>query len=391
MALRKPLLTLFFLALIFVLVACGQETIPTRIPEALLPTEPPATATRLPPTRDLVTPTFTPAPPTATPTPRPTITPTPVEAIINITSPDEEADIVTGSDIIVRGLAQLDPAQTVWLELLAINGRLLATVQASVGEVGWQTGFTVPHQVSGDAILRASISDADGNVLAANEVPVNIVLNTETSDRYLALFRPLSHEKGVAGFNIFFDGRTQSPVNNTITVSIWVDECQTRAARQSFVLRGSGYWQGFVVIPPDVSGPGCAIAHFGEAGEETWREAQVAIDILPDDDSEANVVRIGNPPPNSEVTAGEELLLYGTASVVEGEVHVTILLEDGRALADNITFTDFWGYWELPVILPFDVEGPARITAAIGSEEDGNVVETETTITIQPAPTPSAP
>jgi len=175
-----------------------------------------------------------------------------------------------------------------------------------------------------------------------------------------------------------------------VTISVWAENCRTQVARQSFVLNGSGYWQGFVIIPQNVSGPGCAIASFGSPGEESWREVQIPVDIAAMDDPNAKGVRIGNPPPNSRVTAGEQLLLYGTAlNLSEASVQLTILLENGRIITQNLVSTDYWGYWEYLVTFPLDVDGPAAITVSAGEPGGANYAEDQILISIKAAPTPS--
>jgi hypothetical protein len=387
----------FFLSL----AACQEAPLPTPLPVAELPT---ATSTSLPPTMDLTAIVTLPAPTlsvttlvVATPevavdtaTPVPTATPTPSRIAINISVPDENADILMGSDIVARGLAQLGPTDTAWLSLVTLNGRVLAEAQAVVGDGSWESGFSVPQSVSGTALLQASIRDATGQILTLNEVSVHLVLDTESTDRYLALFRPVDGDPAMGGFNLFFDGRAQRPVDSTVTISIWSDNCQTQVARQSFVLSGSGYWQGFVIIPATVSGPGCAIAHSGAAGEESWREVQVPITIAANDDDSGAGVVIGNPPRDTNVTAGQELLLYGTAlNASEETVQVAVLLENGRIISQSDVMADYWGYWEHLVIIPADISGPASITASTGQPGAAGYAQDQTVINIRPAPTPS--
>jgi hypothetical protein len=216
-------------------------------------------------------------------------------------------------------------------------------------------------------------------------------LNKETAVRYLELFRPTFEETAVGGFNIFFDGEVLLPVNRTITVSIWAEECQTRVAQQSFVLGASNrpvYWQGFVVVPQNLVGPACAVAITGEPGTENWREASVPINVLSPTELEARGVTIGNPPPGSEAIAGQTLFLYGTAlNVSEGPVSLSILMENGRVVSQTSFTTDYWGYWETSVNLPIDVEGLAEITVSAGEGDTFN--ESIVRIRVNPAPTPT--
>ena len=379
------------------LIGCGtpDDPLPTLAPLVVLPSP---TATSLPPTLDI----STRAPEsgvsgsgsgttTAQSTPKPTITPTPVNPLINISDPNPNQLLILGNEVAVRGLVQMEPDQSIQVSLVSSNGRLLTEAAATPNEFGWQTSFILPPQVSGAATVRATLLAADGSVLSTYDVPVWLTLNKETADRYLEMFRPTFEATAVGGFNIFFDGEILLPVNRTISVSIWAEDCQTRVARQSFVLGASNrpvYWQGFVVVPEDLEGAACAVASTGEPGTENWREASVPINVLPPTQLEARGVTIGNPPPDSEAIAGQELVLYGTAlNVSEGPVSVSILMENGRVVSQTSFNTDYWGYWETAVTLPIDVEGLAEITVSAGEGDTYN--ESTTIIQVNPAPTPT--
>ncbi len=382
---KNAVLVLFLL--IVILTACNSPIpmpLPTSISVAELPT---VTATSLPPTTDL-TAVSTPFP-TAVPATRPpTATPIPATAFVGITSPEEGDDIVLGSDVIIRGLAELGENSVISVTLTSWNGRLLAQTQAAIQDQIWEAGLTIPNTVSGAAFLQTVIQDETGSVAAEHRVPVNLVIDATNADRYLALYHPLSQETAVGGFNLFFDGMVYRPTNSAISISVWVDDCQTRLARQSFTLGNSTtafYWQGFVIVPNESIGPACAIAYFGEEGSEDYREAIIPINILPEDDAQAKGVVIANPPAGSNVMAGRELLLYGTAlNASEDDVSVSILMENGRIISQSSAPADFWGYWEFSVPLPPDVFGPAKVTVT------ANDASTEILINVEAAPTPES-
>ena len=394
---QKQRIVLGFGILLFLLAGCvsPDNPLPTLAPLVVLPSP---TPTSLPPTLDI----STRAPEsrvsaagagttTAQATPKPTITPTAVNPLINISDPNPNELLTLGNETTVRGLVQREEDQSIVVSLVSSNGRLLAETAATPDDFGWQATFLLPPFVSGAATMRADLLAADGAILSSYDVPVWLALNKEAAGRYLELFRPTFGEKAVSGFNIFFDGEILLPANRTITISIWADECQTRVARQSFVLGASNraiYWQGFVVVPQDLVGPACAVASTGEPGSENWREASVPIHVLPPTELEARGVTIGNPPPDSEVFAGQELVLYGTAlNVSEGPVSVAILMENGRVVSQTSFTTDYWGYWETAVTLPLDIEGLAEITVSAGEGDTFN--ESTTIIRVNPAPTPT--
>ncbi|MCP5095592.1 MAG: hypothetical protein GY943_08575 [Chloroflexi bacterium] len=375
--------------------ACRQPeegaSLPTAVSTVSLLTIAPPTETFLPPTLDL---TATERANQTTPVPtntRVVNTPTPVNAVINITTPNSESTLVMGSTIEIFGLVQKEENQIVWVSLVSANGRLLVEQQATINEIGWDTIMSIPRFVSGAATLQAAIRDADGTLQNVYQQPMTIVPDIETADRYILMTRPELDETAVSGFSIFFDGEIKFPTNNTLSISIWTEDCQTKVANQNFVLGSSNQafsWQGFVVIPTNVDGPACAVASFGEPGAENWREAQVPISILPIDDREAKGIRISNPAPGSEVIAGSDLFINGTAlNVSAAEMLVTILLENGRIVNQTIVTTDYWGYFETSVLLPIDIEGPAQIIAEAG--EGDEFADGINNIIIVPPPTPT--
>ena len=383
--------------LVILINACAPATdlvLPTSVSlselaTAATPSTP--TVTILPPTLDL-TATFVAKQTTPLPTnTRVTPVPTSVNTVVNIITPDAESNLLMGSLVELFGLVQKEEADTVWVSLVTANGRLLVEQQATLNDIGWDVLIPVPAFVSGAATLQARVLDGAGVVQNMYQHPVMLVPNKETADRYLLLYRPELDETAVSGFNVIFDGEMKFPVNNTVTVSIWADECRTRVASQNYVLGSSSkpfYWQGFVIVPRDVTGAVCAVASFGEPGEANWREAQMPINVLPTDHRDAKGIRIGQPTDGSELIAGEKLLIYGTAlNVADADVLVSILMENGRIVSQTPAVTDYWGYWEVSLSLPFDVAGLAQIIVETGKDND--FADAVNTVLIVPPPTPS--
>jgi hypothetical protein len=308
----------------------------------------------------------------------PSVEQTPLVASgVNITTPKEFDELFQGNDAPIGGLVQLGQSETLSVLLASSRGEELSRANVVVHKFGnWEGSLPIPIAVSGSAEVVAQIVDGDGNVRAVDTQKVIVIVNPELTDRYLTLYRPNVGDTVVAGYNMFFDGHAQSAVNNVVTISLWEDECQVRVARQSFVLKGSGYWQGFLIIPRNVSGSACATAHFGEPGTELWREAQIALTVLPPGDSEARGVTIGNPPPESEVAPGSTLLIYGTSyNNPDGDVLVSIWTEDARILTEGVTTVDSFGYWELSLFIPAETSGVAEVSASFGESGDDTYVE----------------
>jgi hypothetical protein len=247
----------------------------------------------------------------------------------------------------------------------------------------WSAVLSIPHSTSGFAQIQAYLYDESGNLISTDAQPVQLVVDRDATDRYLELYRPAAGDSAVAGYNLFFDGRSQLPVNNLVTISILNESCQTEITRQGFRLRGSGYWQGFVVVPRNASGPACAVVYFGSPGDDARREAHVTFNILPVDDPDARAVNIGNPPPNSLLAPGKTLPIYGTAYLAPDDtVLVSILLENGRILTEGVATVNNYGYWEMELFIPNDAIGLAQIEASIGQSGDDDFAQEKITVNI---------
>lgn len=385
------------------LMACTSDpapALPTVIPVASVPA---ATPTSVPPTQDLaqLTPSPTATPPAVTPEPEVTLTPTePETAAVTISDPTAGMAFLMGNEVVVRGRAQLPATARLSVMLLSQNWLVLAEAEATQGDIGWQSTLTIPYNVGGNGRILTEILDENDNVLASDEISVWLEPDTDSMARYLVLNRPVTGNAAVRGYNVLFDGTVLNPTNNTVSISIWTDECQVQVARQNFVLGSSTNpfgWHGFIIVPAEAEGEACAIASFGQPGEAGWREIQVPIMVYPTTAAEARQIEIARPLPQTVYQAGDRLFIYGTApGITERILQVSVLLENGRIIDENEVMADLWGYWEFETILPPDVEGPAEISVSAGDVDELGYVVQQTLITIQPgndtiAPDPDEP
>jgi len=361
-----------------------SSEIPTLVPTAMLPS--PA------PTRREI--------PSVTPDPSPTIavtltpSPTPVFAEIqptsmagsgiNITSPNANQTILQGHEFAVSGLVQLGAGDTLSVTLVAATGYTLAQANVELNNFNsWQGDVKAPHSVGGLAEIQAAVIDREGNVVALDSIPVLLAVDQESTDRYLALFRPASDTMAVAGYYLFYDGLAQLPVDNLVSISVRNESCRNELARQSYRLRGSGYWQGFLVIPGNIVGPVCAIALFGIPGDNEWREVQVPLTVLAREDKQARGITIGNPPPERNLVPGKTLLFYGTAyNSPDNQILVSVLLDNGRLLTEGMAVVDYYGYWEIELYIPGDASGPALIEASFGERGEDDFISHDVAVTI---------
>jgi hypothetical protein len=372
------------------LLACNNSAapLPTPLPVASVPVATPTT----PPLGgdpDLPTPSPTVVAPDVTP--EITATPTvdePVAAAVTISDPSENMVLLLGSEAVVRGRAQIPPAARLVVTLLSQNWYPLATAEATLGEVGWETSLSIPYEVGGNGRIQAQILDENDNILAGSEIGIWLEPDIDTMDRYLTLNRPVTDNAAVRGYNFLFDGAVLNPTNNTVSIAIWANNCRVQVARQNFVLGSSARpfnWHGFIIVPGEAEGEACAIAGFGQPGQPGWREIQVPVMVYPTSAAEARLVEIARPLPQTVYRAGDRLFVYGTApGITERVVFVSVLLENGRIIDENEAMTDLWGYWEYDALLPPDVEGPAEITVSAGEPDEAGYVAQQIVITIEP-------
>ena len=372
---------LVLLGVVLAAAACrSTAALPTALPTAAVPVAvntSTAEATSLPPTRDIAS-TPTPQPPTPTATMRPTRTATPVVApILSLTTPAGGERVAIGQSLEVSGFVHSTPGATVKVGLTSATGYSLVTADAAIDDSTWRARLDVPPFVSGAGELQVALVAEDGTVLARDSAPVSLSVSAEPEESFMLLTRPSMGDMVAAGHYLFFDGRLQRAGGGRVTIALLMEGCQEEVAAYTFTLRGSSYWQAYVIPPRDVSGPGCAVAAVGAPGEEGWRAAQVPVDVLARSDPQAVGVMIANPAPGRRLTGGETITVNGVAyNAPGGDVHVAVMLANGRIIAESTVEAGASGFWELEVTLPVDVEGDASVTATVGDPDNPLAGET---------------
>jgi hypothetical protein len=348
-----------------------EATEPTATAEAATPEAetPEATAE----TPEVATPTLE-----AEATEAPTAEPEDEPAALGISDPAEGATLEVGSQVSVSGEAP--PGSSEVTVRLTAAGLTLSESQAalSTGGAAWQTSLAVPANVVGPALIEAS---AGGEETAARAVTIE--RSGATSDPTISLLHPAPASTVVAGQVLFFTGRTQRPTDGTISISVRYEDCQTVAASQSFEVGEGGQWWGYILVPDNVFGPACAVAYFGEFGEEGWGAAQTPVTILEADDPDAQGLFVGNFP-ESEVPIGEPFAIYGSAfNVPNGQVQVRIDVA-GSTVAQGTATVDRFGYWETELTLPENTSTTTtgQIVASV-TYDDGEVTETVSIVPVR--------
>ena len=336
--------------------------LPTVAAVAGLPT-PTATATQLP------FPTAKPILPPPTPTSLPTATPVIVPAI-SLLNPSAGLMAPVTEPLRVAGRVQMAIDHRLEVAVLALDGQLLAAAVAVPDEFNnWYVDLSLPTFLSGVTVVQASLYSADEVLLAQTTVPITLQPDT-ASERYLELYRPSGIPTAVGGYTLFFDGYAQSPTRGLLTITILHRDCREMAGRERYTLRGSGYWQAFMVMPAQTEGLTCAVVSFGEPGEDGRREIHLPLNPVPRTDPRATQVSLLSPTEGQLVRGGQQVVLVGTAYNAPNEqVEVTLLLEDGTLATAVTTPVNRDGYWEYTLRVPTGVAGLAQLTIALGTAE----------------------
>lgn len=376
--------SILLLFLIFLFSGCTLNTptaaLPTLQPTAALPTlaavaaEPAPTVTIT--TTTSITTTVT--APTHTPTIPPTTTPI-INPSIDIGTPQINATYQVGQSLRVSGRGIAYPNHTIEVAVLSLDRQLLTAAVTTLNSLNnWQTDLTLPTHISGRATVTANLFSETGDLLASDEVPLYLTVST-AEERYLLLQRPFGPTTAVAGYNLFFDGVTEKPSNYLLKIDIRNGpHCQDIITTQSYPLRGSGYWQAYVIIPETAAGAACAIAYFGDKDAPERREVQMPLNILARNDPNAYAIFLAFPPSDSNAVGGKGIALYGTAyNAPNNELNLTLSLHDGTIAASNVVPVDKLGYWEYNLLLPAGVLGETKLTLSLGRNDE---IYTEQTI-----------
>jgi hypothetical protein len=322
-----------------------------------------------------------PVEPTETEEPEPTATATAVNAPLVIDEPVEDREVVVGRELVVSGRAQAGMTDSLVLRL-QVAARNLVTDTVSVTTAGaWEVAVMIPPQITGPAQL--SVQTQDGEETAT--VALEILPDPDTPG--ISLKRPAEEDVAVAGYGLFFEGRVREPIDRTVTIGLLTNDCTSLDASQSFAVTG-GVWFGFLVLPPDFTGPACAVAYTGEEmpislAEGEWRAAWRPITVLSSANEQAASITLGHPA-GTTFKAGQTARLFGVAvNAPNNEVRVTVILDEGQnVLAEGIAPVDAFGFWEIELPLPAGDTGPAAVTVSMGS--GNSYIEYRATTVINP-------
>lgn len=317
-------------------------------------TDTPEPTATLPPTATVrptstTAPTETPEPPTPTaivPTATSTAAAPPSTVPVTISEPAAESAFDVGSVLAVAGTGPRG-SDLVAVSLEAAGLVLVEATVAPDANGQWSAALQAPANVTGDALVRATAGGQEAEQHVRLQRP-------NAAPPFITLVHPNSEWRAVSGRALFFQGRVQRPPEGMVNIALLVDNCQEVAAEQSFDIGGGGRYWGFLVIPGGVSGPACAVASFGEPGEEPWQAANVLLDVLPPDDPDARGLFLGNFP-DDDVPRGRPVTVFGSAyNAPNRQVQVSLEV-GGRTVAQDTAVADSFGYWEVELTLPESV------------------------------------
>jgi hypothetical protein len=304
--------------------------------------------------------------------------------VVNIYEPGEGQPVVMGADAVVTGFAQVTEDMEIRVGLTSAAGQVLATDEAEVDISDWRATLAVPELVTGAAVVQAIIVDAGGNELARDSMPVLLTADRQVNESYVMLFRPQPGSIGVAGHDFFMDGQLWRQGGGRLEVAVLTEGCRDNVADIYFQFGISTYWQGYVILPEDVTGPACAAAWTGTPGTEEWRAALIPITILAKNDPQAKGLMISNPRAERNYSAGETIQVTGVAYNIPGRtVNIEVLMDNGRVVAEAEDDADFYGYWSAEVTFPFGLDGEATVRATTG---DRAAPDSESTVSFNIVP-----
>jgi len=310
-------------------------------------TLPPTATVRSTPT---AAPTATPEPPTPTaivPTATATAAAPPSAVPVTIDEPAAQTPVDVGSNLAVSGTGPRENGPVI--VALEAAGLVLVETSAMPDANGqWSAVLEVPTSATGDLLLRATAGGQTANQQVRVQRPSVV-------PPFITLVHPASDWRAVSGHALLFQGRVQRPPDGLVNIALLYDDCRRVGAEQSFDVGPGGRYWGYIVIPGGLTGPACAVASFGEPGEESWQAASVMLEVLPPDDPEARGLFLGNFP-DDDVPRGQPVTVYGSAYNAPNRQVQVGLEVNGRRVAEEIVVADSFGFWEVDLVLPASIQ-----------------------------------
>ncbi len=286
---------------------------------------------------------------------------------LTIVYPRDGGETTVGRQLLVEGYVQPGLEKEVELLLLSGNNSIAAETVLSQLDGWWETVLDIPINIQGEMHLTA-VSEGQ-----TAQISLSLVDDPISLGEAIQLSRPLANETIVAGYPVYFEGFVVSPlVDDTLTVGVFVDGCQTLVAKQSLILLPEDTrWHSQLQIPAELNGSGCLAVWTGAYGEPGWREIQVPITIA-SQPPQMPQVALGNPHHRPLLT-GQPFSLYGTAfGAPDSTLLVSVYTNDGELITESELPIGEDRLWEVTLTLPEETTGRIFIETRLNGVESFN-------------------
>jgi hypothetical protein len=180
---------------------------------------------------------------------------------ITIVDPQSDAEIQEGATIMVTGTA--NGGDQIQVVLLQSGGSVLDEADAPIENGLWSVSLTMPERFTGLFQIQAALIDTFDVALLNAEVAVMAVPDPSSATA-MVLYDPVAGSTVFSGKTVRMSGEAKfSGETAPVTLSILTEACSVIVAAIGFNMVGSGIWEGFLNVPPNVSGPICVTATLG--------------------------------------------------------------------------------------------------------------------------------
>lgn len=283
---------------------------------------------------------------------------------LTISYPKPKGEALIGRPLQIEGYLQPGPEQPVEVFIISNNNTLAGQTVLSTLDGWWQATLDIPANYQGIAELIVVSGEQ------TDQVQLELRADPTLQTQEIEIVRPETGHELFAGYPVYVDGQIGELdlVDDLLTVSVRMNNCQTQVARQTLnLLPTDEFWHAELFLPEQISGSACLVTSTGSYGQPLWREVQVPITIT-DLDADLDGSRdpqivIGNSilkpvRPNTTIT------LFGSViGTLQGQIPsaLSISLSTSSASSDeNIVLLDTvrvepdptTGRWETVVLLP---------------------------------------
>lgn len=276
------------------------------------------------------------------------------EVELTVLSPLQDGVAWVDRPLYIEGFTQPGEIENILVSLQAGTSNPLQQFISSERDGWFRAELLVPPHVQGPVELI--IEGASGREVISLTILGPSTVTKEENTPSLTLINPIVEEMTAAEIPLFFEGEVANPIDEQITIGLLVNQCQNFVARQTIQISG-GEWFGYIIPPPNLTGPACAIAYTGTLGQGTWREVRVPISLSPLEEIPAeNKIALGNLS-TLKFTLGTTVSLVGRAiAPEETQIVVRLFSPNDNLLAETAGPVTQFGIWTLSLSIPADID-----------------------------------